>query len=85
MTNELCLQLRIEKKAGRVFKGWEEGRIYFAPTYKYLVNSDSYAVETARTREKRRTPAWSALSLSLSLVVIMPPLHLWQDPFKQSS
>ncbi|CAN6442510.1 unnamed protein product [Victoria cruziana] len=51
-------QLRIEKKAGRVFKGWEEGRIYFAPTYKYLVNSDSYAVETARTREKRRTPAW---------------------------
>ncbi|XP_049934455.1 type I inositol polyphosphate 5-phosphatase 8-like isoform X1 [Nymphaea colorata] len=51
-------QLRIEQKAGRVFKGWEEGRISFAPTYKYLVNSDRYAVETARSREKRRTPAW---------------------------
>ncbi|CAN6471300.1 unnamed protein product [Victoria cruziana] len=51
-------QLRIEQKAGRVFKGWEEGRIYFAPTYKYLANSDRYAVKTARSKDKRRTPAW---------------------------
>ncbi|XXG75106.1 hypothetical protein AAC387_Pa07g3686 [Persea americana] len=51
-------QLRIEQKAGRVFIGWEEGRIHFAPTYKYLANSDRYAVETAKSREKQRTPAW---------------------------
>ncbi|XP_077213502.1 DNAse I-like superfamily protein [Tasmannia lanceolata] len=51
-------QLRIEQKAGRVFKGWEEGRIHFAPTYKYLPNSDRYAVEISKSREKRRTPAW---------------------------
>lgn len=51
-------QLRIEQKAGRVFEGWEEGRIYFPPTYKYLVNSDRYVVEKARSRAKRRTPAW---------------------------
>ncbi|XP_058099089.1 type I inositol polyphosphate 5-phosphatase 8 isoform X2 [Magnolia sinica] len=51
-------QLRIEQKAGRVFKGWEEGRIYFAPTYKYLENSDRYAMQTTKSRDKRRTPAW---------------------------
>ncbi|KAL5986139.1 hypothetical protein ACLOJK_028129 [Asimina triloba] len=51
-------QLRMEQKAGRAFKGWEEGRIYFAPTYKYLPNSDRYAVQTSKSREKPRTPAW---------------------------
>lgn len=51
-------QLRIEQKAGRVFKGWEEGKISFAPTYKYLKNSDSYVVQTSNSKEKRRTPAW---------------------------
>ncbi|KAL5716628.1 phosphoinositide 5-phosphatase [Ranunculus cassubicifolius] len=51
-------QLKIEQKAGRIFKGWEEGRIYFAPTYKYLTNSDTYAVQTSNSKEKRRTPAW---------------------------
>ncbi|CAK9147235.1 unnamed protein product [Ilex paraguariensis] len=51
-------QLRIEQKAGRVFKGWEEGRIYFAPTYKYLTNSDNYVVQTSTSKHKRRTPAW---------------------------
>ncbi|KAG8649253.1 type I inositol polyphosphate 5-phosphatase 8 isoform X2 [Manihot esculenta] len=51
-------QLRIEQRAGRVFKGWEEGRIYFAPTYKYLNNSDNYVVQTSKSKEKRRTPAW---------------------------
>ncbi|XP_068667764.1 type I inositol polyphosphate 5-phosphatase 8-like [Aristolochia californica] len=51
-------QLRIEQRAGRVFKGWEEGRIYFAPTYKYIANSDRYVVELTKSREKRRTPAW---------------------------
>ncbi|XP_068644248.1 type I inositol polyphosphate 5-phosphatase 8-like [Aristolochia californica] len=51
-------QLRIEQRAGRVFKGWEEGRICFAPTYKYIANSDRYVVELSKSREKRRTPAW---------------------------
>ncbi|KAJ8754071.1 hypothetical protein K2173_001969 [Erythroxylum novogranatense] len=51
-------QLRMEQKAGRVFKGWEEGRIYFAPTYKYLVDSDDYVVQDSNSKDKRRTPAW---------------------------
>ncbi|XP_015688885.1 type I inositol polyphosphate 5-phosphatase 10 isoform X1 [Oryza brachyantha] len=51
-------QLKIERDAGRVFKGWNEGKIYFAPTYKYSCNSDAYASETATSKKKRRTPAW---------------------------
>uniref|UniRef100_A0A0D9VL46 Inositol polyphosphate-related phosphatase domain-containing protein n=1 Tax=Leersia perrieri TaxID=77586 RepID=A0A0D9VL46_9ORYZ len=51
-------QLMIERQAGRVFKGWREGKIYFAPTYKYTQNSDAYAGETAKSKKKRRTPAW---------------------------
>ncbi|XP_057801444.1 type I inositol polyphosphate 5-phosphatase 8-like isoform X2 [Salvia miltiorrhiza] len=51
-------QLRLEQKAGRVFQGWEEGEIYFAPTYKYIANSDTYASQTSSPKEKRRTPAW---------------------------
>ncbi|KAL3628591.1 hypothetical protein CASFOL_027637 [Castilleja foliolosa] len=52
-------ELRIEQRAGRVFKGWEEGEIYFAPTYKYITNSDQYVVQISTPKEKRRTPAWS--------------------------
>eukprot|EP00257_Ricinus_communis_P025938 XP_025013352.1 type I inositol polyphosphate 5-phosphatase 10 isoform X2 [Ricinus communis] len=52
-------QLKIEREAGRVFKGWKEGKIYFAPTYKYSYNSDTYAGETTETKNKRRTPACS--------------------------
>ncbi|TYI65756.1 hypothetical protein E1A91_D09G178900v1 [Gossypium mustelinum] len=51
-------QLRIEQRAGRVFSGWEEGRICFAPTYKYLTDSDDYVVQTSNSKEKRRIPAW---------------------------
>uniref|UniRef100_A0A7N0RBY0 Inositol polyphosphate-related phosphatase domain-containing protein n=2 Tax=Kalanchoe fedtschenkoi TaxID=63787 RepID=A0A7N0RBY0_KALFE len=51
-------QLKIEREAGRVFKGWKEGKIYFAPTYKYSYNSDIYAGETISSKQKRRTPAW---------------------------
>ncbi|KAL5809374.1 hypothetical protein ACOSQ3_030065 [Xanthoceras sorbifolium] len=51
-------QLRIEQRAGRIFKGWEEGRIYFPPTYKYLTDSDRYVVQTCKSKEKRRNPAW---------------------------
>jgi len=41
-----------------VFKGWKEGKIFFAPTYKYTQNSDAYAGETVKSKKKRRTPAW---------------------------
>ncbi|XP_077248909.1 type I inositol polyphosphate 5-phosphatase 10-like isoform X2 [Tasmannia lanceolata] len=51
-------QLKIEREAGRVFKGWNEGKIYFAPTYKYSNNSDAYAGENITSKKKRRTPAW---------------------------
>ncbi|GMH02403.1 hypothetical protein Nepgr_004242 [Nepenthes gracilis] len=51
-------QLRIEQRQGRVFVGWNEGRIYFPPTYKYSNNSDRYAGDTRHPKEKRRTPAW---------------------------
>ncbi|XP_073049772.1 type I inositol polyphosphate 5-phosphatase 4-like [Primulina eburnea] len=51
-------QLRMEQRYGRVFTGWKEGRIYFPPTYKYSNNSDRYAGENTRPKEKQRTPAW---------------------------
>ncbi|KAL5994919.1 hypothetical protein ACLOJK_024976 [Asimina triloba] len=50
--------LKIQREAGRVFSGWKEGKIYFAPTYKYSNNSDAYAGETITSKKKRRTPAW---------------------------
>ncbi|XP_051120464.1 type IV inositol polyphosphate 5-phosphatase 7-like [Andrographis paniculata] len=51
-------QLRTEQSQGRVFVGWNEGKIYFPPTYKYSNNSDRYAGENINPKEKRRTPAW---------------------------
>ncbi|GLT43976.1 hypothetical protein SLA2020_178970 [Shorea laevis] len=51
-------QLGIEREAGRAFTGFKEGRILFAPTYKYSHNSDSYAGENVKSKKKRRTPAW---------------------------
>ncbi|MCO5609274.1 hypothetical protein L7F22_063498 [Adiantum nelumboides] len=50
-------QLNIHRKAGRVFSGWQEGDIAFAPTYKYRANSDCYALDNLKG-EKHRTPAW---------------------------
>lgn len=41
-----------------MFRGWKEGKISFAPTYKYTHNSDAYAGETVKSKKKRRTPAW---------------------------
>ncbi|KAL8133354.1 hypothetical protein AgCh_008715 [Apium graveolens] len=52
------LQLKMEQRAGRIFEGWEEGRISFPPTYKYLTNSDDYVGQTSISKDKRRTPAW---------------------------
>ncbi|KAK4742024.1 hypothetical protein SAY87_000025 [Trapa incisa] len=50
----LCKELEV----GRVFEGWKEGDINFAPTYKYEFNSDRYVGEVPREGEKKRSPAW---------------------------
>lgn len=47
-------QLKRELYQGRVFEGWREGPIHFAPTYKYEMDSDEYT----KPGEKMRTPAW---------------------------
>ncbi|KAH0913587.1 hypothetical protein HID58_036908 [Brassica napus] len=54
----LYIVLRMEKKRGHVFKGWNEGKIYFPPTYKYSENSDRYSGDDLHPKEKRLTPAW---------------------------
>eukprot|EP00271_Cylindrocystis_brebissonii_P021334 TRINITY_DN7533_c1_g3_i1.p1 TRINITY_DN7533_c1_g3~~TRINITY_DN7533_c1_g3_i1.p1 ORF type:complete len:976 (-),score=216.47 TRINITY_DN7533_c1_g3_i1:691-3618(-) len=41
-----------------VFKGWQEGEIRFAPTYKYVMNAAHYVGDDPEGAEKRRTPAW---------------------------
>ncbi|KAG0564895.1 hypothetical protein KC19_8G148500 [Ceratodon purpureus] len=57
-------QLRVEKDAGRVFKGWHEDTINFPPTYKFVVESDQYFGENTFKGDKRRTPAWCDRILS---------------------
>nr|DBA34476.1 TPA: hypothetical protein GDO54_002031 [Pyxicephalus adspersus] len=47
-------QLLKQKDAGQVFRSFLEGKINFAPTYKYDLFSDDYD-----TSEKCRTPAWT--------------------------
>ena len=48
-------QLNIERKAGRSFVNFEEGRIRFPPTYKYQPGTDMYE---QRPEKKLRAPAW---------------------------
>ncbi|XP_061659106.1 synaptojanin-1 [Syngnathoides biaculeatus] len=47
-------QLFDQKNAGTVFRGFIEGKLDFAPTYKYDLFSEDYD-----TSEKCRTPAWT--------------------------
>eukprot|EP01124_Arcella_intermedia_P036376 TRINITY_DN9506_c0_g1_i1.p1 TRINITY_DN9506_c0_g1~~TRINITY_DN9506_c0_g1_i1.p1 ORF type:complete len:512 (-),score=111.78 TRINITY_DN9506_c0_g1_i1:713-2104(-) len=47
-------QLRVQRAASKVFNGWMEGPINFAPTYKYDSGCDEYD-----TSEKHRIPAWT--------------------------
>ncbi|KAI3778742.1 hypothetical protein L2E82_08125 [Cichorium intybus] len=47
-------QLRMELMDG-IFGAWHEGKIDFAPTYKYLPNSDEYF---GKNHETKRAPAW---------------------------
>eukprot|EP00249_Psilotum_nudum_P021395 c28091_g1_i2 orf=478-2079(+) len=51
-------QLKREQRAGRAFVGWREGSISFAPTYKYMNNSDLYSGMYAKQSKERRAPAW---------------------------
>lgn len=47
-------QLTNQRKEGKVFDGYSEGEITFAPTYKYDLFSEDYD-----TSEKCRAPAWT--------------------------
>ncbi|CAL9248985.1 unnamed protein product [Arabidopsis halleri] len=52
-------QLRMEILNGQIFRGWQEGIVKFAPTYKYVPNSDLYyGCITYKKDEKKRAPAW---------------------------
>ncbi|KAJ3024658.1 hypothetical protein HK097_006872, partial [Rhizophlyctis rosea] len=46
-------QLTIERNAKRVFQGFDEAPIEFAPTYKYDIGTSRFD-----TSEKRRSPSW---------------------------
>lgn len=48
-------QLNIERGAGRVFSGFQEGPLRFNPTYKYQAGTDMYE---CRPDKKKREPAW---------------------------
>ncbi|XVF85544.1 hypothetical protein PTKIN_Ptkin17bG0125700 [Pterospermum kingtungense] len=52
-------QLTMELMNGQ-FRGWHEGSITFAPTYKYRPNSDVYygCFKHSKKGEKKRAPAW---------------------------
>ncbi|KAL5175141.1 Type IV inositol polyphosphate 5-phosphatase 9 [Glycine soja] len=53
-------QLIMELMSGNMLRGWHEGAIKFAPTYKYCPNSDIYygCCYHGKKAEKRRAPAW---------------------------
>nr|KYP61253.1 Type I inositol-1,4,5-trisphosphate 5-phosphatase CVP2 [Cajanus cajan] len=53
-------QLIMELNTGNMLRGWHEGEINFAPTYKYCPNSDIYygCCYHGKKAEKRRAPAW---------------------------
>lgn len=70
-------QLNIERAAGRVFQGFQEGAINFKPTYKYQPNTDLYE---CRPDKKLRAPAWC------DRVLWMPqdPSHVTQINYERS-
>lgn len=52
-------KLKAEMMDDRIFRGWKEGVITFAPTYKYFPNSDQYhGCSQGSQTLKKRTPAW---------------------------
>jgi hypothetical protein len=51
-------QLVIERHSGRVFKGFEEQRLIFLPTYKYIPGDTTTDWYDNRPDKKMRVPAW---------------------------
>lgn len=54
-------QLKMELESGQMLRGWHEGAIKFAPTYKYFLNSDEYygcCYHGMKKAAKKRSPAW---------------------------
>ncbi|XP_027362438.1 type IV inositol polyphosphate 5-phosphatase 9-like [Abrus precatorius] len=54
-------QLMMERMSGNMLRGWHEGAIKFAPTYKYCPNSDMYygcCYHGKNAAKRRRAPAW---------------------------
>jgi phosphatidylinositol-bisphosphatase len=70
-------QLNIERREGRVFQGFDEGVINFAPTYKYQPGTDVYE---QRPEKKLRAPAWCDRVLWLA----QEPRHVQQLSYKRS-
>jgi len=80
----LCFQLTREQRGGRVFPGWNEGRIYFPPTYKYSNNSDKYAGDDMNQKEKKRTPAWYIIIVNkFASLSNFAQLRKFGNPFMQ--
>lgn len=70
-------QLNIERKEGRVFEGFEEGFLTFAPTYKYQPGTDMYE---QRPDKKLRAPAWCDRVLWMA----QEPAHVHQLTYNRS-
>ncbi|KAL3510327.1 hypothetical protein ACH5RR_029728 [Cinchona calisaya] len=52
-------QVKTKLMDGRVFEGWQQGRIEFAPTCKDCLSSDNYyGIFGSRKGEKKRSLAW---------------------------
>lgn len=49
----LCDQLTKQKKRGIILSEFNEGKIEFAPTYKYKLGSTEYS------KKKKRIPSWT--------------------------
>lgn len=70
-------QLNVERAAGRVFDGFEEGDLNFPPTYKYQPGTDIYE---QRPDKKLRAPAWCDRILWMA----QEPEHVQQFTYSRS-
>jgi len=70
-------QLNVERAAGRVFEGFEEGPLNFPPTYKYQPGTDMYE---QRPDKKLRAPAWCDRILWMA----QEPDHVQQFTYNRS-
>ena len=62
----------MEQAARRVFQGWLEGSINFAPTYKYAMNSYQYsAFIENKAGQKRRIPSWYTNRIFLAIKILI--------------